>query len=91
MASQLSLAGGPGSSAYTLHPALTHLQAMWNLGEVALVNLVGYPQANLSHFTSQDIYSLGVRGEFAALGIPESGWIARFADLYAPTPMGAVR
>jgi uncharacterized protein (DUF1501 family) len=89
--SELSLTGGPNpTSDYGLHPALVNLQSMWNDGDVAIVNKVGYPTANLSHFTSQDIYSLGVRGAFAPLGIDESGWGARFADLYAPTPMGAV-
>jgi uncharacterized protein (DUF1501 family) len=44
----------------------------------------------LSHFTSQDIYSYGVRDDFGSLGIPQSGWVARFADLYATTPTGAV-
>jgi uncharacterized protein (DUF1501 family) len=87
---ELSLAGGPGSTSYGLHPALANLQGLWNDGDLAIVNKVGYPTANLSHFTSQDIYSLGVRGDFGPLGLQPSGWIARFADLYAPTSMGAV-
>jgi uncharacterized protein (DUF1501 family) len=31
-----------------------------------------------------------VRSGFGALGLQPSGWIARFADLHAPTPLGAV-
>ena len=88
---ELSLNAGPNATAsYGLHPSLKNLQSLWNDGDAALVNLVGYPTANLSHFTSQDIYSFGVRGEFADLGLDESGWVARFADLYAPTALGAV-
>lgn len=88
---ELSLAGGPvGTDRYGLHPALPNLQARYAAGELAIFPKVGYPDANLSHFTSQDIYSHGVRGAFADLGLPESGWIQRFADLYAPTAMGAV-
>jgi uncharacterized protein (DUF1501 family) len=87
---ELSLAGGPGSTAYGLHPALPNLQALWNAGDLAIVNKVGYPTANLSHFTSSDIYSFAVRNDFGPLGIAPSGWVARFADLYAPTSMGAV-
>lgn len=89
-ANQLALTGGPGTSAYALHPALDTVRDLWNASDVALVQRVGYPQANLSHFESQDIFAYGVRGSFAPLGIEESGWVARYADLYAPTPMGAV-
>jgi uncharacterized protein (DUF1501 family) len=92
-AQQLSLAGGPsnpGVNTYTLHPALVNVQAMWNAGDVAIIHRVGYPDDNLSHFTSEDIFSTGVRDDFATLGIERSGWIARYADQFAPTPLGAV-
>jgi len=89
--SGLSMNAGPGATtARVLHPSLANVKKLWDDGDVALVERVGYPQANLSHFESQDIMSHGVRGMFAPLGIPESGWIARFADEYAPTPLGAV-
>lgn len=86
----LSLEGGPGTTDYRLHPSLANLQTLWNDGDVAIINKVGYPDANLSHFESEDIYSYAVRGSFVGLGVPQSGWIARFADRYAPTAMGAV-
>jgi uncharacterized protein (DUF1501 family) len=87
----LSLDSGPEpTTAYRLHPVMTNVRSLWTEGAVAIVNKVGYPNANLSHFTSQDIYSLGVRNDFAPLGLDPSGWVARYADLYAPTPMGAV-
>jgi len=92
-AASLSLAGGPGGTAYRLHPRLPKLQALWNESSVAFVHRVGYPEENLSHFESQDIYGLGVRGgttSFLALGLSPSGWMARLADAYAPTPLGAV-
>lgn len=85
----LSLAGGPGTSTYLLHPRMTEIQSLWNDGDVAIVQRVGYPSANLSHFTSQDIFSKGVRNGFPQ-SIPHSGWIARYADRNAPTPLGAV-
>jgi uncharacterized protein (DUF1501 family) len=88
--SALSLAGPAATNNYKLHPSMPKIASLWNEGSVAAVNRVGYPDENLSHFTSQDIFSLGVRNSFGPLGIPQSGWIARFADLYAPTPMGAV-
>jgi uncharacterized protein (DUF1501 family) len=90
-ASALSLAGGPGgASGFMLHPNLTGLQTLWNQNKLAIINHVGYPNENLSHFTSEDIWSYGVRDTFSALGIPISGWIARYADQYAPTAMGVV-
>ncbi len=88
----LRLDSGPAStSTYRLHPTLTRTQGLWQEGAVAAVQRVGYPDANLSHFTSQDIFSLGVRDRYTAFaGASPSGWIARYADLYAPTPLGAV-
>jgi uncharacterized protein (DUF1501 family) len=89
-ASALALGGVAATNNYKLHPAMPKIASLWNEGKVAAVNRVGYPQENLSHFTSQDIFSLGVRNSFGPLGIPQSGWIARYTDLNAPTPMGAV-
>ena len=85
---ELSLAGGPGNANYGLHPALVNIQALWNAGDVAIVNKVGFPSPNLSHQVAQDIFSYGVRGSFTPLSIPVSGWLARYADNYATTPMG---
>jgi uncharacterized protein (DUF1501 family) len=87
---ELSLAGGPGSTAYGLHPRLPKIRALWDEGRVAIVNLVGYPDPNLSHFESEDIWSFGLRNGFAGTGLAPSGWIARYADQYAPTSLGAV-
>ena len=78
-----------GSADYRLHPALPNMAQLFLDGDAAAFRLVGYPSENLSHFISQDIHSWGVRDEFTALGIDESGWIARYAQAHAPTPMGA--
>ncbi len=86
----LALTGGPGNSDFKLHPNMTGIQQLWNEGRVAIINKVGYPSANLSHFVSEDIWSYGVRGQFVGLGVSTSGWIARFVDRYAPSPLGAV-
>ena len=86
----LALGGPAPAPLYRLHPAMPRIAALWYEGKVAAVNRVGYPQENLSHFTSMDIFSYGVRGSFGPLGIPPSGWLARYADRNAATPMGAV-
>lgn len=84
----LALTGGPNVPDYEIHPALMNLQALWNQGEVAFVNKVGYPQANLSHFVSQDIWSNAARNAKVSLSGLASGWVARFSNNYAPTNMG---
>lgn len=87
----LSLNAGPfATAAYTLHPSLVRLQQLWNEGSLAVVRAVGYPNENLSHFESEDIWSYGVRNGFSGLSTQPSGWIARYADRHAPTSMGAV-
>ena len=80
----------PTNGNYVLHPSLPNLGQMYQDGDVAIVNLVGYPNPNLSHFTSEDIWSRGVRGSFNDVGVNPSGWIARFAEQYAPDPRSAV-
>lgn len=40
-----------------LHPSLARLRERFGRGQVALVRGVGYPEPNLSHFTSRDIWS----------------------------------
>lgn len=79
-----------GSSDYALHTQMDRIASLYNNdGSVAVFRKAGYPDENLSHFESQDFFSWGVRYDFASLPIDESGWIARYADLHAPTPMGA--
>src|SRR5262245_17613329 len=39
-----------------LHPSLAKLRARYEQGEVALVQGVGYPRPNRSHFRSMDIW-----------------------------------
>jgi uncharacterized protein (DUF1501 family) len=91
LANRLSL---NGTSLYALHPSLANIRGLYNGAgqDVALIQRVGYPSENLSHFESKDIYAQAVRNSFASLTPPilESGWIARYADLYAPTPTGAI-
>ncbi len=80
-----------GVTGMKLHPEFTGFQSIFNNdGKGAVFHMVGYPTGSRSHFTSQDIYSLGVDGDFTPLGIDESGWMARFADAHAPSATGAV-
>jgi hypothetical protein len=58
-----------------LHPAMGGLQELFKEGKVAVVNNVGYPQANRSHFRSMEIWQSAS---------PDSklkhGWLGRHFD-----------
>ena len=81
-----------GSTDYELHPNFDMLANLWNdpNGDAAAFRMVGYPNRNLSHFISQDIYSWGVRGDFDNVPVDESGWIARVANDLNLSATGAV-
>ncbi len=64
-----------------LHPALQPLMSVWQNRELAVVQSVGYPGANLSHFRSIEIWDTASKST-EYLG---DGWLSRaFAD--APVP-----
>ncbi len=69
-----------------LHPALEPLMAMWKDRELAVVQSVGYPNANLSHFRSIEIWDTASKSN-EYLG---EGWLARaFAAAPAPRSFAA--
>lgn len=56
-----------------LHPQLGPLLALWEQDQLAIVHGVGYPQPNLSHFRSIEIWDTASNaGEYLA-----DGWLAR--------------
>ena len=57
------------------HPLLTGLRDTWERGELAIVEGVGYPTPNRSHFASFDIWhAASLRGKSGG-----DGWMARLA------------
>ncbi len=69
--SVLSLTGTTDTG---LHPAMSKMRAMYNDGKVRIVQNVGYPDQNYSHFRSTDIWlTASDRDE-----VLESGWIGRY-------------
>lgn len=64
------------SGQFGLHPALGEIKGLYDSGKVAIVLGVGYPNPNLSHFLSMDIWHTantnGGQGE---------GWLGRYADI----------
>ncbi|MGJ8697513.1 MAG: DUF1501 domain-containing protein [Verrucomicrobiaceae bacterium] len=60
---------------FGLHPSLSSLKGLWDNGELAIINGVGYQSPNLSHFRSNDIWASSNReGNFG------SGWLGRYFD-----------
>lgn len=71
-----------------LHPSLAPIHPLWAAGDLAVVRQVGYPDPNLSHFESADIWSRGVRAIHETTD--PRGWIGRAADLYFPGTLDVV-
>jgi uncharacterized protein (DUF1501 family) len=64
-----------------MHPSLKPLMALWDNKELAVVQGLGYPSANLSHFRSIEIWDTASKSD-EYLG---EGWLSRtFAE--TPTP-----
>src|SRR6185436_17915231 len=74
--SVIQLADGVG-----LHPALEPLLPLWRARELAVLQGVGYPEPNLSHFRSIEIWDTA-SGSHQYL---QDGWLTRTFAL-APTP-----
>lgn len=58
-----------------LHPEMTGIQNMFQKGEIGIIQNVGYPEQNRSHFRSMDIWSTGKMDPFE-----HSGWLGRYFD-----------
>ena len=58
-----------------LHPDLQPLQRLYDRGELAVVQGVGYPNPDRSHFRSMEIWHTAVADEFSS-----SGWLGRLFD-----------
>jgi len=59
-----------------LHPSLLGLARVWERGEVRLVEGVGYPNPNRSHFRSIEIWNAGLGADTKET----QGWISRLMD-----------
>lgn len=59
-----------------LHPALQAVKSMYEEGQMAVVQSVGYPGANLSHFRSTDIWLSASNADVQ----DETGWTGRYLE-----------
>lgn len=63
-----------------LHPALAPLRELYDQGELSIVNNVGYPNPDRSHFRSTDIWhTASSSSEYW-----ETGWLGRYLDSDCP-------
>jgi uncharacterized protein (DUF1501 family) len=58
-----------------LNPALVDLKNMYDAGHIAIIQGVGYPNPNRSHFRSTDIWTSAVPER-----VESTGWLGRYVD-----------
>lgn len=63
-----------------LHPSLAPISYHYDQGRAAIIQGVGYPNMNLSHFRGTDIWFSGSSED----QIVETGWLARFLERSFP-------
>jgi len=59
-----------------LHPALTTFRDLYNEGSMGIMNSVGYPNPDRSHFRSMDIWQSGSSSDQYLY----TGWLGRYLD-----------
>ena len=55
-----------------LHPSMGPIKNLWDQGNVAIVNGIGYPKPNRSHFRSMDIWHTA-----ESVDVAPDGWLGR--------------
>ena len=63
-----------GNSKTGLHPSMTGMQTLFNEGKLAIIQAVGYPSPNFSHFRATDIWMSASDADKEV----ESGWAGRY-------------
>ncbi len=69
-------------NAFGLHPSLKGLKGLFDQKRLAVVQGVGYPEPNRSHFRSMDIWQTARPTE-----VTNTGWLGRWHDATGPDPL----
>jgi uncharacterized protein (DUF1501 family) len=69
-----------GVSTTGIHPAMTGLQSLFTEGKAKLIQAVGYPQPNFSHFRATDIWMSASNSTQEVY----SGWAGRYLNYEYP-------
>jgi uncharacterized protein (DUF1501 family) len=78
---QLSIADSeviPLNNQIGLHPNMSGMADLYQYGNLALLQAVGYPQANRSHYRSMEIWQTAYPDQIA-----RTGWLGRYLDSIA--------
>src|SRR5690606_39245705 len=62
---------------YYWHPALQPFKELFDRGDLAVINNIGYPNPNLSHFESEKKWYSGDPNST----VMQNGWLARYLDI----------
>ena len=68
------------SDDYGLHPAMEALEPVWGEGRMGVLHSVGYPDPDLSHFRSTDIWVTASDADETL----QTGWAGRYLDAEFP-------
>jgi uncharacterized protein (DUF1501 family) len=66
-----------------LHPDMIAFKTLYDQNKAVIVQNVGYPDMNMSHFHGRDIMYMGVDGNDDNSGV-SSGWMGRWLDTEYP-------
>jgi uncharacterized protein (DUF1501 family) len=69
-----------GVSKTGLHPSMTGMQTLYSEGKLAIVNAVGYPSPNFSHFRATDIWMTASDSD----QLLSTGWVGRYLGTEFP-------
>ncbi len=69
-----------GLDTLKFHPAMTELKDLFNREQMEIIQNVGYPNPNKSHFRSTDIWTSGSDSDV----INNSGWLGRYLENQYP-------
>jgi uncharacterized protein (DUF1501 family) len=72
---------------YALHPSLSPLKSIYDVGDLALVHATGVPHQIRSHFSAQNLIERGVVDKIG----PSTGWLGRHLALTPPASSSAFR
>ncbi len=75
----------PLGDGFGLHPSMPGFKKLWDANRLAVVQGVGFSDPNYSHFESMDIWQSAVPSEPVG-----TGWIGRWLDTTAGSPLRAV-
>ena len=64
------------------HQSLSPLKSLYDKGHLSIINNVGYPNPNRSHFRSTDIWQTASNSDEYL----NTGWLGRYMDVYGDKP-----